>query len=68
MSVIFILIACSLVLAGGFLGAFLWASRAGQFEDSYTPSVRILYEDEESVPSTSKRVNQKKQNSRKSKT
>ncbi|SNT27427.1 cytochrome oxidase maturation protein, cbb3-type [Ekhidna lutea] len=47
MSVIFILIACSLLLAGTFLGAFLWASRSGQFEDDYTPSVRILFEDEE---------------------
>lgn len=46
MSVIFILIACSLLLAGSFLGAFLWASRSGQFEDDYTPSVRILFDDE----------------------
>ncbi|MEP1032246.1 cbb3-type cytochrome oxidase assembly protein CcoS [Ekhidna sp.] len=46
MSVIFILIACSLLLAGSFLAAFLWASRSGQFEDDYTPSVRILFEDE----------------------
>ncbi|MEO9872016.1 cbb3-type cytochrome oxidase assembly protein CcoS [Ekhidna sp.] len=47
MSVIFILIACSLLLAGSFLGAFLWASRSGQFEDDYTPSVRILFDEEE---------------------
>ncbi|MEP0984309.1 cbb3-type cytochrome oxidase assembly protein CcoS [Ekhidna sp.] len=46
MSVIFILIACSLLLAGSFLGAFLWASHSGQFEDDYTPSIRILFEDE----------------------
>lgn len=46
MSVIFILIACSLLLAVSFLAAFLWASRSGQFEDDYTPSVRILFEDE----------------------
>lgn len=55
MSVIFILIACSLLLAGSFLGAFLWASRSGQFEDDYTPSVRILFE-EESTTSPSLRV------------
>ncbi|NQZ76165.1 MAG: cbb3-type cytochrome oxidase assembly protein CcoS [Ekhidna sp.] len=48
MSVIFILIACSLLLAGSFLGAFLWASRNGQFEDDYTPSVRILFEEDAS--------------------
>lgn len=52
MSVIFILIACSLLLAGSFLGAFLWASRSGQFEDDYTPSVRILFEEESMTPPT----------------
>lgn len=46
MSVIFILIACSLVLALGFLVAYTWASTDGQFEDDYTPSVRMLFEDE----------------------
>ncbi|MEQ9404067.1 MAG: cbb3-type cytochrome oxidase assembly protein CcoS [Cyclobacteriaceae bacterium] len=46
MSVIFILIACSLLLAGGFLGAFLWASKSGQFDDDYTPSIRMLFEDD----------------------
>ena len=48
MSVIIILIACSLLLATGFLGAYLWASRAGQFDDDYTPSIRILFDDETS--------------------
>jgi len=45
MSVIFILIGCSLLLASSFLIAFLWASKAGQFEDDYTPSVRMLFND-----------------------
>ncbi|MBC6401738.1 MAG: cbb3-type cytochrome oxidase assembly protein CcoS [Ekhidna sp.] len=45
MSVIFILIGCSLLLSGSFLAAFLWAGRSGQFEDDYTPSVRMLFED-----------------------
>lgn len=52
MSVIFILIVCSLFLASGFLIAFLWASKSGQFEDDYTPSIRILFEDESTVSST----------------
>lgn len=46
MSVIFILIAASLLVALGFLIAFLWAVRSGQYEDDYTPSVRMLFEDE----------------------
>lgn len=50
MSVIIILIGISLLVAAGFLIAFLWAVRNGQYEDSYTPSVRILFDDEKSVP------------------
>jgi cbb3-type cytochrome oxidase maturation protein len=46
MSVIFVLIGVSVFVAGGFLGAFLWAVKSGQFEDKYTPSVRILFDDD----------------------
>lgn len=45
MSAIIILIVLSLVVALGFLFAFLWAVKSGQFEDDYTPSVRILFEE-----------------------
>lgn len=45
MSIIFFLIVVSLVVALGFLGAFLWATKNGQFEDDFTPSVRILFDD-----------------------
>ena len=45
MYAIFILITVSLVVALGFLGAFIWAARSNQFEDDYTPSVRILFDD-----------------------
>jgi cbb3-type cytochrome oxidase maturation protein len=48
-SVIFILIAVSLLVALGFLGLFLWSIRAGQYDDEYTPSVRILFDDEMNV-------------------
>lgn len=46
MSVIIILIGFSLVVAVGFLIAFIWASKDGQYDDDYTPSVRILFDDE----------------------
>ena len=46
MSALFILIAISLLVALGFLGAFLWATRSGQYDDDYTPAVRMLFEDE----------------------
>ncbi|MBL8017797.1 MAG: cbb3-type cytochrome oxidase assembly protein CcoS [Ignavibacteria bacterium] len=46
MSVIVLLVFFSVLVAGGFLVAFLWAVRSGQYEDRYTPSVRILFDDE----------------------
>ncbi|MEM6265639.1 MAG: cbb3-type cytochrome oxidase assembly protein CcoS, partial [Bacteroidota bacterium] len=42
MSAIYVLIGLSLLVATGFLLAFMWAVRSGQFDDDYTPSVRIL--------------------------
>ena len=36
-----------MVVAGGFLIGFLWAVKKGQYEDTYSPSVRILFDDEE---------------------
>jgi cbb3-type cytochrome oxidase maturation protein len=45
MSVVFILVFVAIIMAGGFLVAFIWAVRSGQYEDTYTPSVRILFEE-----------------------
>ncbi len=42
MSVIVILILASLVMALLFLGGFIWAVRSGQFDDTFTPSMRVL--------------------------
>lgn len=46
MEVIFLLIAVSMVLAGSFLFLFFKANKSGQFDDDYTPSVRILFENQ----------------------
>jgi len=46
MGVIVLLIIVSVVVAGGFLIAFLWSVKTGQMEDDYTPSVRILFDTE----------------------
>lgn len=46
MSVMIILIVFSLLLAGGFLIAFVKNTKEGQFDDTHTPSVRILFDDE----------------------
>jgi cbb3-type cytochrome oxidase maturation protein len=48
MSVIVILILASLGLALAFLSGFIWAVKSGQFEDTYTPSMRILTEETKS--------------------
>ena len=49
MSVILVLITASFALAIVFLGLFVWAIKSGQFEDDYTPSVRILLEETDMV-------------------
>jgi cbb3-type cytochrome oxidase maturation protein len=46
MSVILILILASLAVALAFLAGFIWAVKAGQFEDTCTPAMRILSEDD----------------------
>lgn len=45
MEIIVLLILISLLVASGFLLAYLWANQSGQFDDEYTPSIRILLED-----------------------
>ena len=50
MSVILILILASLAVALAFLAGFIWAVKSGQFEDTCTPAMRILGEDEGGKP------------------
>lgn len=52
MSVLLLLIGFSILIAGGFLAAFLWSVNDGQYEDDYTPSVRILFEESPVKPTT----------------
>ncbi|MCC9137372.1 cbb3-type cytochrome oxidase assembly protein CcoS [Pontibacter silvestris] len=49
MIIIFLLIGISVTVASGFLGGFLWAVRSGQFDDDYTPAVRMLFENEVTI-------------------
>jgi cbb3-type cytochrome oxidase maturation protein len=46
MSVIILLISASLIIALGFLAAFIWSVKDDQYEDDYTPSVRILFDND----------------------
>ncbi len=50
MSVIAILIFISLTVALLFLAGFIWAVKSGQFEDTLTPSLRVLTEDDLPLP------------------
>ncbi len=46
MSVIYVLLAISLIVALIFFVAFIVSVKSGQYDDSYTPSVRMLFDDE----------------------
>jgi len=49
MAVIFVLLGAALLVAGGFLIAFIFTVQSGQYDDLYTPSVRILHDDRDNI-------------------
>ncbi|KRB55948.1 cbb3-type cytochrome oxidase assembly protein CcoS [Flavobacterium sp. Root186] len=49
MSVIYLLISVSIFVAICFFIAFIAAVKSGQYDDDYTPSVRILFDDETKI-------------------
>jgi cbb3-type cytochrome oxidase maturation protein len=49
MSVVVVLIIASVIVAIAFLVAFLWAVRSGQYDDKYTPSVRMLFDNNKEI-------------------
>lgn len=61
MSVIYILLGISVSVAIIFFIAFIVAVKKGQYDDSYTPSIRMLFEDElikeKTKPSKTKKIN-----------
>ncbi|WP_188597385.1 cbb3-type cytochrome oxidase assembly protein CcoS [Polaribacter pacificus] len=52
MSVIYLLLALSILVAIIFFVAFIYSVKRGQYDDSYTPSVRMLFDDELVKPNT----------------
>ena len=46
MGVLYVLLTISLVVAVIFFIAFIFSVKSGQYDDSYTPSIRMLFEDE----------------------
>ena len=49
MEVIIILVILAIMIAGSFLLAFFWATKDGQFDDTFSPSVRILMDIDKEV-------------------
>ncbi len=60
MTVIFILIGLSLIVAFIFLGIYIWSVKDGQYDDNYTPSVRMLFDD--NIPLSEKDKEKEKKN------
>ena len=46
------MIGASLLVAIGFLIAFIWSVKNGQYEDDYTPSIRMLFDNTTKQQST----------------
>lgn len=46
MNIIYMLLAISVVVALVFFAAFIFSVKSGQYDDVYTPSVRMLFDDE----------------------
>lgn len=58
MSVIILLLIVSISIAGGFLIAFLWSVKDGQFDDDQSPAHRILFEEKKirTLPKTNPEI------------
>jgi cbb3-type cytochrome oxidase maturation protein len=52
MGIIIILICISLTIAVVFLLVFYWSMKSGQYDDTYTPSVRMLFDDKKKTSMT----------------
>lgn len=60
MSVLILLISISLIVAIGFLFSFIWSVRNGQYDDDYTPSVRMLFDEKEQEIQNQEIINHKR--------
>ncbi|NLN24441.1 MAG: cbb3-type cytochrome oxidase assembly protein CcoS [Bacteroidetes bacterium] len=57
MTIIYMLLAVSVLVAVIFFVAFIYSVKSGQYDDTYTPSVRMLFDDELVKEYTSKKIN-----------
>ena len=52
MTIVIFLIIIGIVVAGAFLAGFIWSVKSGQYDDMYSPSVRVLFD--EKIPEKKK--------------
>ncbi len=45
MSVLFLLVPLAILLVAIFVGAYVWSTRTGQFDDLTTPAMRAIHDD-----------------------
>lgn len=45
MSVLFLLVPLAILLVAVFVGAYVWSTRSGQYDDLTTPAMRVLHDD-----------------------
>ena len=53
MSVLFLLVPLAILLVATFVGAYVWSSRSGQFDDLTTPAMRVLHDEPTRAPGES---------------
>ncbi|MBS1543508.1 MAG: cbb3-type cytochrome oxidase assembly protein CcoS [Bacteroidetes bacterium] len=66
MIIIALLIGVSLSIALLFLAIFYWNIKSGQYDDTYSPSVRILFDDKPAEEKPEEKVVEKKEDTNKS--
>lgn len=62
MEAIIFLVIIGVIVAGGFLFAFVWAVRNGQYDDDYSPSVRMLFDNKKPVTTDEKEISESNNN------
>ncbi len=62
MTIIYMLLAISVFVALIFFALFIFSVKKGQYDDTYTPSVRMLFDDELVKEDSSNKTNTSKEN------
>jgi cbb3-type cytochrome oxidase maturation protein len=60
MSVVIFLIILGVLVAGGFLIGFIWAVRSGQYEDTESPAIRMLFDESKPVKKKIKKIKERR--------